>query len=213
MSSSRLESVVCDRRRVWQSVVRIHPDGTLTERTTGLDVAYLFWEALTNHDVPMTPRGSPPLIQLNLPSHNASRSPPRPAISSQRIQSFSPSTPSRPTSTRRSTNSASTPRVHKLLAPILPQAHSRRAAFRPPGRRIRARCALGYHAPPDVVTRVSMIFKAVAELEAVAGEWKEQAGAGDPALCRNVMGVDAECAGDVGLFRVLEWGRMEVAGR
>ncbi|KAJ7097332.1 hypothetical protein C8R44DRAFT_812011 [Mycena epipterygia] len=35
---------------------------------------------------------------------------------------------------------------------------------------------------PDVVTRVFMIFKGVAELEAVAGEWNEQVGPGDPAL-------------------------------
>ncbi|KAJ7452754.1 hypothetical protein B0H11DRAFT_2161447 [Mycena galericulata] len=29
--------------------VRTHPDGSLTELGTGLDVSYLFWEALTNH--------------------------------------------------------------------------------------------------------------------------------------------------------------------
>ncbi|KAJ7097341.1 hypothetical protein C8R44DRAFT_812092, partial [Mycena epipterygia] len=110
----------------WQ--VRVHPDGTFTERTTGLDVAYLFWEALcvfrfplspqdsltspssTNHDVPMTPRNPLSSIQLNLPLHNQTRSPLRPAISPPRTPSFFPSTPSRPTSTRRSANSASIPR-------------------------------------------------------------------------------------------------------
>ncbi|KAJ7105033.1 hypothetical protein C8R44DRAFT_887038 [Mycena epipterygia] len=43
---------------------------TEPSRTAGLDVAYLFWEALTNHDVPMTPRDPRPSILLNLSSHN-----------------------------------------------------------------------------------------------------------------------------------------------
>ncbi|KAJ7092183.1 hypothetical protein C8R44DRAFT_816650 [Mycena epipterygia] len=80
----------------WQA--RVHPDGILTERTTGFDVAYVFWEALTNHDVPMTPPGSPLL------------NPVEPSLAQSDGLRPSLSTPSRPTSTRRSANSASTPR-------------------------------------------------------------------------------------------------------
>ncbi|KAJ7113656.1 hypothetical protein C8R44DRAFT_630947 [Mycena epipterygia] len=64
----------------WQ--VRVHPDGTLTERNTGLDVAYLFWEALTNPDVPMTPPGSPLLGQLQVELR----------VAQSESESFSPTT-------------------------------------------------------------------------------------------------------------------------
>ncbi|KAJ7118103.1 hypothetical protein C8R44DRAFT_878737 [Mycena epipterygia] len=49
--------------------VRTHPDGSLTEHTTGLDAAYVFWEALyllysnTNHEIPISPPASPVLGQ------------------------------------------------------------------------------------------------------------------------------------------------------
>ncbi|KAJ7118095.1 hypothetical protein C8R44DRAFT_878729 [Mycena epipterygia] len=36
--------------------VRVHPDRSLTERTTGLDVAYLFWEALCVLRLPFPPK-------------------------------------------------------------------------------------------------------------------------------------------------------------
>ncbi|KAJ7105026.1 hypothetical protein C8R44DRAFT_887031 [Mycena epipterygia] len=55
---------------------------------------------------------------------------------------------------------------------------------------------------PDVVARVFMIFKGVAELDVAAGEWNKEAG--DPARWRDVVGVDVGRAGDPGLFRVLK---------
>ncbi|TFK53742.1 hypothetical protein OE88DRAFT_1276408 [Heliocybe sulcata] len=39
--------------------VLVHKKGSLTETTTGLDVAYLFWEAHTNMDRPLSPPASP----------------------------------------------------------------------------------------------------------------------------------------------------------
>ncbi|KAJ7086976.1 hypothetical protein C8R44DRAFT_820480 [Mycena epipterygia] len=140
---------------------RVHLDGILTERTTGLDVVYLFWEAPTNHDVPMTPRGSPPFNSIE-PFVAQSESFPLTTCDLTPADSvFLPvNTPSRPTSTRRCANSASTRR----------RAAYERAAH------------LEITLAPDVVTRVFMIFKGVAELEAVAGEWNEQVGPGDPAL-------------------------------
>ncbi|KAJ7493841.1 hypothetical protein FB451DRAFT_1491323 [Mycena latifolia] len=45
--------------------VRTHTDGSLTERTIGLDVAYLFWEAHTNHDIPISPPASPVIAQAD----------------------------------------------------------------------------------------------------------------------------------------------------
>lgn len=60
---------------------------------------------------------------------------------------------------------------------------------------------------PDVVTRVFMLFKGVSETAAWEGskdrdvDWAK------------VVGVDVERALDGRLFRVLEWGGMEVLGR
>ncbi|KAJ7092167.1 hypothetical protein C8R44DRAFT_647066 [Mycena epipterygia] len=197
----------------WQ--VRVHPDGILTERTTGLDVAYLFWEALTNHDVPTTPPGSPLFNPVEL--------------SVAQSESFSPTTcdltpadsvllpvntitPYLDEALRKLGlhTEASTPFIMCLLVPsflkhthvalrFIPQAAYERAA----GPKITP--------APDVVTRVFMIFKGVAELDVVAGEWNKEAG--DPARWRDVVGVDFGRTADAGLFRVLEWGGMEVVGR
>jgi hypothetical protein len=63
---------------------------------------------------------------------------------------------------------------------------------------------------PDVTTRVFMIFTGVGEDD--LDKWEEaQLRAGqDARLWRDVVGVDVEKAGDRSLFRVLEWGGMEV---
>ncbi|KAJ7105009.1 hypothetical protein C8R44DRAFT_887017 [Mycena epipterygia] len=85
--------------------------------------------------------------------------------------------------------------------PILPEAQSRRARFIP---------QTAYEAPhawkSDVVARVFMIFKSVLELDVVADEWNAEAGPGDPARWREVVGVDVGRAGNASSFRVLEWG-------
>jgi len=65
---------------------------------------------------------------------------------------------------------------------------------------------------PDVVTRVFMLFRGVAADD--LGFW-EQAAARATAedgvtSWANVVGVDLVRASDRGLFRVLEWGGMEV---
>ncbi|KAJ7092146.1 hypothetical protein C8R44DRAFT_891203 [Mycena epipterygia] len=141
----------------WQA--RVHPDGILTERTTGLDMAYLFWEALTNHDVPMTPRGSPPFNPIE------------PFVAQS--DGFRPS-----------------PRQH-AITPYLDEALRKfglhttsfiRGAYLVHNAAYERAAHLEITLAPDVVTRVFMIFKGVAELEAVAGEWNEQVGPGDPAL-------------------------------
>lgn len=65
---------------------------------------------------------------------------------------------------------------------------------------------------PDVVTRVFMLFRGVAPGD--LGLWTqaaERAAAEDGAtFWAQVVGVDAARASDRGLFRVLEWGGMEV---
>ncbi|KAJ7135617.1 hypothetical protein C8R44DRAFT_609525, partial [Mycena epipterygia] len=54
-------------RETIQWDVRTHPDSSLTERTTGLDVACLFWEALYHEPCnPVPPR--PPLLDQPAPA-------------------------------------------------------------------------------------------------------------------------------------------------
>ena len=63
---------------------------------------------------------------------------------------------------------------------------------------------------PDVVTRIFMLFRGVKELE--LGEWEgAQAKAAEPAeMWRDVVGMNLEETLDESLFRVIEWGGMEV---
>lgn len=64
---------------------------------------------------------------------------------------------------------------------------------------------------PDVVTRVFMLFRGVRE-DKLSLDWPHaQARAEDDvAWWKGVVGVDLERASDPSLFRVLEWGGMEV---
>jgi hypothetical protein len=65
---------------------------------------------------------------------------------------------------------------------------------------------------PDVVTRVFMIFRGVAVGD--LGRWEaasaRAASADGATFWANVVGVNAARAADSALFRVLEWGGMEV---
>lgn len=64
---------------------------------------------------------------------------------------------------------------------------------------------------PDVVTRVFMLFRGVAVGE--LGLWakaRARAAVADGAFWADVVGVNAARAADSRLFRVLEWGGMEV---
>ena len=67
---------------------------------------------------------------------------------------------------------------------------------------------------PDVVTRVFMLFRGVAAGD--LGLWQAASARAAPASAEgatfwaDVVGVNAARAADSGLFRVLEWGGMEV---
>ena len=67
---------------------------------------------------------------------------------------------------------------------------------------------------PDIVTRVFMLFRGVAvrdfELWEAASTRAAGTGADGPTFWADVVGVDASRAADSRLFRVLEWGGMEV---
>lgn len=63
---------------------------------------------------------------------------------------------------------------------------------------------------PDVTTRVFMIFQGVAEEELQGWTAASCRASEDVAHWREIVGVDLERTSDTNLFRVLEWGGMEV---
>lgn len=66
---------------------------------------------------------------------------------------------------------------------------------------------------PDVVTRIFMVFRGIEEGEMSQWESAVQRVAEDVTFWKDVVGIDASAAQDTSLFRVLEWGGMEVLSR
>ena len=66
---------------------------------------------------------------------------------------------------------------------------------------------------PDVVNRIFMVFRGLKEDDYLSAEWEEarvRSEEEDVSFWRRVVGGDFESAGNAELFRVLEWGGMEV---
>ena len=63
---------------------------------------------------------------------------------------------------------------------------------------------------PDVVTRVFMIFRGVKEEEVLQWGSAVERACTDVVFWQDVVGINARAAQDASLFRVLEWGGMEV---
>ncbi|KAK7056622.1 hypothetical protein VNI00_002339 [Paramarasmius palmivorus] len=159
--------------------VRTTPDGHLEDLATGLDVAYLFWEAHPSDSVLLHIAEVPKYLDRSLIAlglHTEART--------SFITYWLPSL---------------LKHTHVALR-YLPQAAYERAA------------PLSVTPTPDVVTRIFMLFKGIDISEEVRGDWteSEQRALEDVSLWRVIVGVDVERALDSTLFRVLEWGGMEV---
>jgi hypothetical protein len=63
---------------------------------------------------------------------------------------------------------------------------------------------------PDITTRIFMLFKGVPEHRLVDWSGAQSRAEEDVVWWRHVVGVDLPKAGNANLFRVLEWGGMEV---
>lgn len=63
---------------------------------------------------------------------------------------------------------------------------------------------------PDVVTRVFMLFQGVPETELSGWTEAEKRAKEDVSLWKDVVGIDEIKQKDTSMFRVLEWGGMEV---
>ncbi|KAK0184732.1 hypothetical protein F5146DRAFT_938260, partial [Armillaria mellea] len=188
--------------------VNTHEDHTMTDVATGARVSYLFWEAVTNPCLPL----SPPVISAIEPSGFEYHCPLR-SIHGR----------SHRTATRSSFLQSKTalyldnvlralglhveartsfiiywlPSIlrHDFIAlHFLPQASYEHAA------------PLDVNPKPDVVTHVFMLFRRVCEDE--LDEWEGVSE--NVEFWKDIVGVDCDGMKDEALFRVMEWGGMEV---
>ena len=188
--------------------VSAQPDGALKEISTGLDLSYLFWEADSQFCPPSTPPLTPIEEQCTLHTYKEKFDPSSPVLSPETpttvLLPFSDLLPyldgalkalTLHTSARNDFITYWLPKLSKrpyVALRFLPQPAYERAA------------PLDVSPAPDVVTRVFMLFRGIAEED--VGEWKDARARVDWV---DVVGV-SPAAQDRSLFRVLEWGAMEV---
>ncbi|PBK81584.1 ubiquitin-domain-containing protein [Armillaria gallica] len=191
--------------------VNTHEDHTMTDISSGARVSYLFWEAETNPSLPLSPPSSPRLGQSH--SDAIPRFDP---LMAELTDTNSVVLPTSKTAlyldkalitlglhveARTSFITYWLPSIlkHNFVAlRFLPQASYEHAA------------PLDIDPKPDVVTRVFMLFKRVCEDELDEWEGALSRASENVDVWKDVVGVDCDRMKDEELFRVLEWGGMEV---
>ncbi|KAG1893681.1 uncharacterized protein F5891DRAFT_962575 [Suillus fuscotomentosus] len=186
------------RRLEWN--VRTHQDGSLTERDSGLNVSYLFWEAETNSQAASKPQ---PVDTFNPASSSLDNTDSivTPVDKVAVYLDNSLKVLGLHTEARTSFITYWLPSIlkHEYVAlRFVPQAAFERAA------------SLRISPQPDVVTRVFILFKGIRKEDFANWTNARIQAEKDVAWWVNVVGVDPARAGDVTLFRALEWGGMEV---
>ncbi|KAL0577616.1 hypothetical protein V5O48_004377 [Marasmius crinis-equi] len=203
----------------WTAQTRL--DGSLVETTTGLEVAYMFWEAHTCGA--LSPSTSPTLKTIAEPENetfvptNAQITPQNsvlvsigdlPGYLDRALKALSLHTEAR---TSFITYWLPSLLRHKLVAlRFIPQSAYEEAA------------PLDITPAPDAVTRVFMLFRDVPEAQLKRHEedrprddkheWQEavKRASEDVVFWQTIVGVEMTKCMDSSLFRVLEWGGMEV---
>jgi hypothetical protein len=182
--------------------VRTHQDGSPTEHNSGLDVSYLFWEAETN--LPRLPASKPQSVDTFNPISNSLDDMDSIVIPADKATVYldkSLKVLGLHTEARTSfiTYWLSSILKHEYIAlRFVPQSAYERTA------------SLSISPQPDVVTRVFMLFRGIAKEHLKNWANAQIQAETDVAWWVNVVGVDPARAGDADLFRVLEWGGMEV---
>ncbi|KAF7330083.1 Ubiquitin family protein [Mycena kentingensis (nom. inval.)] len=189
--------------------VRTRADGTLLDKATGAEVSYLFWEAETNAPCQLSPPPSP--VPGSIPAFRPAHASAAfkydtsvilpiarvPLYLDAALRALGLDTEAR-TSFITYWLPALLRHPHILLS-FLPQDAYAQAA------------PLSVQPAPDVVTRVFMVFRGVAADE--MGLWATEEEGRGAGIWREVVGVpQKEVQEDEELFRVLEWGGMEVKG-
>ncbi|TBU28000.1 ubiquitin-domain-containing protein [Dichomitus squalens] len=188
--------------------ISANPNGSLVERGTGLELSYLFWEATSNIAIPPSPPSPrldvpPPLVEHFDPAYPSltPESPTAIIIPFSQLLMYLDHTLkalSLHTSARNDFITYWLPALSKkpyVALRFLPQDAYERAA------------ELEVTPLPDVITRVFMLFRGV-EAEEV-GLWSEVMERVGKVDWVDIVGVESG-AWDERVFRVLEWGAMEV---
>ena len=199
-----------DGRQEISWTVAAEPDGTLMDKATGLELSYLFWEATGR----CAPPPSPPLLPIDgtLSPETERFDPGAPSLSPDSptavLLSFAELLPyldsvlralAFHTAARNDFITYWLPALSRkpyVALRFLPQAVYERAA------------ELRVEPRPDVVTRAMMLFRSVGEGEVLL--WADARRRVATVHWAAVVGVRASEAQDTSLFRVLEWGAIEV---
>ncbi|GAA5890595.1 hypothetical protein JCM6882_002974 [Rhodosporidiobolus microsporus] len=180
------------------------PEGQLVDKENGLDLSYLFWEAEATRST--TPSSAPSLTSNGIPAFDPSN--PSLTPSDGAVLSLSLFLPyldktlfnlSLHTSARTDFIAFWLPHFNRLAST------GKHIAFRFLPQRVHKQAAsLEVEPRPDVVTRVFLLFKGVDVSE--TGKWRK---AESVDWVKEVR-VDPDEVANEALFRVLEWGGMEV---
>ncbi|KAF7330044.1 Ubiquitin family protein [Mycena kentingensis (nom. inval.)] len=189
--------------------VRTKTDGTLLDRGSGVDVSYLFWEALTNPiGDELSPPPSPILGAIDgfrpALARNAFKHATSVALTIQELPLYVDATLldlGLDTEARTSFITYWLPSFlehNHILLSFVPQSAYEAAA------------PLTIVPAPNAITRVFMIFRALDDAEVASCLWEKKE-ARPIGMWRGVIGVPERAQqADASLFRVLEWGGMEV---
>ncbi|RXW11894.1 hypothetical protein EST38_g13960 [Candolleomyces aberdarensis] len=191
-------------------VVDASPNGILKDVNTGLEVSYLYWEAETNIHNLLSPPASPSLsptgtaTETFVPNRGTLSTTNSVVLKVEKITTYLDSSLKAlglHVEARTSFITYWLPSIlkHKYIAlRFLPQSAYERAA------------PLHLEPSPDVVGRIFMLFRGVSENDLEA--WVEARERTKDAVefWKDVVGVDVDKIGDASLFRVIEWGGMEV---
>ncbi|KAG2152605.1 uncharacterized protein EDB93DRAFT_254693 [Suillus bovinus] len=185
--------------------VRTHQDGSLTEHYSGLDVSYLFWEAELNLQAfPQSSASKPQLVDTFNPISSTLYDTDSIVIPADKVTVYldkSLKVLGLHTEARTSFITYWLPYIlkHEYIAlRFVRQAAYERTA------------SLHISPQPDVVTRVCMLFKGIRQEHLANWANAQMRAEKDVDWWVDVVGVDPARASDVTLFRVLEWGGMEV---
>ncbi|KAH6917586.1 hypothetical protein BKA70DRAFT_1139198 [Coprinopsis sp. MPI-PUGE-AT-0042] len=190
--------------------VTVKPDGTLREHQTGMDVSYLYWEADTTHLGISSPPPSPLL-----------------GIDGYRQEQFIPNRPSVDDGNSVMLSLEKLPLYldHALRALGLHteartsfitywlpsfNKHKNIALRFLPQAAYEASAPLDVLPKPDVVARIFMLFQGVEECD--VEHWPEAAQRVSQPVQKwqDVVGIDPSRVCDTTLYRVIEWGGMEI---
>jgi len=191
-------------------IVDAKPNGTLFDHGTGREVTYLFWEAIAKSKL-LSPAPSRP-SSPNKTARTITFDPSRPILSpSNAVLLAFDKVPTYMddvllllglhTEARTSFITYWLPNMskHKRIAlRFLPQSEFEGAA------------PLSVSPAPDVITRVFMLFRGVNENDLEAWTLAQVKTNEGPSIWRDIVGVDVDKTTNTDLFRVLEWGGMEV---